>query len=266
MILPLPLAAQSLAFTFSPPAKWHDDLLEMGFLVRGQLGLALAKGCCFYDAHCTHCDDCDKRAHCHYGQSFKTPQNIQCHSTIKTGCVPHLWALQIDRLGLQWHARLNLVGMEIAHINSWRAAITSMPFKTTIQESEWFDMPFSYIWHGVTPARLKFKGKTPKDELEACKALTTSIVSKSKMLAAMHGLSMPTDFLPEPACLNASWEKAQRFHHSSQKQQSMSGWLLDIAWAQDTPESWKPWLNLALFLGVGKQTSFAMGRFMVDRK
>jgi len=259
---PLSIHVSSIAFTFVPPEHWQEELLEVGCALRGALGLALAKACCFYDAHRTHCDACDKRAHCHYGQSFKTPQNIQLGASIKVGCVPHLWSLQVDRIGLQWSAQLHIAGMELAHMTSWQAAIAALPMQVSVQKTEWHDVSFAYVWQAVTPALLKLKGKPPRDGEAACKALQISIVSKSKMIAAMHGVNIPEEMLPEPILLGASQHKMQRFRRHTQSTQDMSGWLLHVEWPKHTPEAWVPWLSLALALGVGKQTSFGMGRFL----
>jgi hypothetical protein len=259
----LPIHAQSIAFTFVPPNHWKDGVLEVACALRGLLGLTLAKACCFYDAHSTHCDDCDKRAHCHYGQSFKTPQNVQLGASIKVGCVPHLWSLQVDRIGVQWLAKLHIAGMERAHMLSWQDVIAALPMQVSMQKPQWYDASFAHIWNPVTPALLKLKGKSPRDGEAACKALQISIVSKSKMLAAMHGISIPEDRLPKPILLDASWHNMQRFRQRTQNMQDMSGWLLHVEWSKHTPEAWIPWLSLALVLGVGKQTSFGMGRFLV---
>jgi len=260
-MIAMPLPLKRLDFSFVPDARWGDDSLQIGFALRGALGLSLAKGCCFFNARAVQCDGCAKRAHCHYGQSFKTAHNIQLSDDLKVGCMPHAWSLHIDRVGMAWCASLKLAGFEVAYLASWQSAIQSLPLDVSLQHVAWEKPSLERVWSSLTPVRLKYRGRTPANADEAGMALLTSIVSKSKMLAAIHGLSLPDTRLANPKIINASWHKGTRMHQQTKKEQSMSGWLLEIVWPEDTSEVWQMWLWLASRLGVGKQTSFGMGRF-----
>ena len=81
------------------------------------------------------------------------------------------------------------------------------------------------------------------------------------MLSALHGVEPPKAHLPEPECLQMTWCETARFSFRSGKKQSLSGWLVEVRWPDTTPESWKPWLQLSVALGVGRQSSFSLGCF-----
>jgi len=255
------LPVKTLSFSFALPKGWHHEPLSVACRLRGALGLSLAKQCCFYDAHHTQCEGCDKRAHCLYGQIFKTPQNMQLENQLKVGCLPHTWSLEVNQQGIMWQAQLHLVGIAIAHAASWQHTIESLPFSVNWQGETWWEQTFAQQWRSVTPARLKFAGRNPKGETELAEALVKSVVSKSKMLASMHHVQLPEAFLNVPRCTQASWHVESGFKCGQRSAKDVSGWIFSASWHQDTPPEWLPWLNLIFVLGVGKQTTFALGRF-----
>lgn len=259
--MPTALPVQTLSFSFALPDGWHNEALSVACRLRGAIGLSLAKQCCFYDAHNTQCEGCDKRPHCHYGQSFKTPQNIQLGHQLKVGCLPHTWSLEVNQIGLIWQGKLHLAGIAIAHAASWQHAIETLPFAVSWHGEAWWEEGFSHQWCSATPARLKFQGRNPKGEEELAEALVKSVVSKSKMLASMHHLKLPEGFLNPPRCLDARWHVVPDFQCGKRSAKDVSGWLLRVSWNQDTCADWLPWLNLIFILGVGKQTTFGLGRF-----
>jgi len=250
-----------LRCSFLLPDDWEQDILQIGFRLRGMLGLALKQGSCFFDARTTRCLACPRRAHCHYGQSFESMQSVHIDGLGKVGSMPHLWALQVQQLGLRVHVCLFVAGMELAHLPSWKSAIQTMPLNIVWQDEAWLSQGFQHQWLGVTPVRLRLKGKAPDKPEMLAKALLTSVVSKMKMISALHGIPLPSERLLEPDCTACQWCELSRFSLRTQQAQSMSGWLMNVHWSEHTPDAWKPWLNLALSLGVGRQTSFGMGRF-----
>ena len=254
------LAVKQLHFSFIIPDDWEKSVLQVGFRVRGMLGLALKTGCCFFDAQTTDCQGCVKRPHCHYGQSFETRQAVTIEGLGKAGSIPHAWALSLGLNGMRAQATLTMAGFEIAHQESWRSAIAALNLNIIWQPSTWFQQPFAYQWQAITPLRLRIKGKTPREHQDINKAVLTSIVSKMQMLAALHGTNIPESRLPLPECSHTQWCEINRFSFRTKKEQDLSGWLLDITWPQDLPSDWQPWLNLAMALGVGRQTSFGLGR------
>jgi len=260
-ILPA-LTIRQLRFSWQRPAAWSGDLVAMGCRLRGSLGLALKSGCCFFDAKKTPCDGCLKRPYCHYGQAFEAPKAVQISGVGRMASLPHAWSLTVDQVGLHCEAHLNLAGMTLAHESSWRAAIEALPLEVVWQESIWINLPFSYTWQGVTPVRLRLKGKSPRTKAEVSQAIVTSIVSKSRMLALLHGQAAPEAFLAEPYCLALQWHEASRYAFREGEKQSLSGWLAHIRWPETVPEAWLPWLQLSQVLGVGRQTSFGLGRFV----
>ncbi len=256
------LPVQTLTFSFSLPQGWHDEPLSVACRLRGALGLSLAKQCCFYDAQHTQCETCDKRPHCHYGQMFKTPQNMQLEQQLKVGCLPHTWSLEINQMGLLWQARLHLAGMAIAHAASWQHAIESLPFPLSWHGKTWWEEDFVHQWQSATPVRLKLQGRNPKGESELAEALVKSVVSKSKMLASMHHLDLPNTFIDAPSCTSHAWCEPKSFECGKRISKDVAGWMVSVAWAEDTPPDWLSWLNLAFVLGVGRQTTFGLGRFV----
>jgi len=254
------LPVKQLHFSFILPDNWEQQVLQVGFRLRGMMGLSLKKGCCFFDAQQTPCQDCRKRPHCHYGQSFESLQAPTIEGMGKTGSMPHAWALSVSLSGMRAQVTLTMAGMELAHEASWQAAIDALDLSVVWQQPTWFTQDFSYQWQAVTPLRLRLNGKPPRTEHEISKAVTASIVSKMKMLAALHGLSIPDARLPNPECKHAQWCELTRFAYRTHKKQNLNGWVLDITWPENLPPQWKPWLNLAVALGVGRQTSFGLGR------
>jgi len=255
------LPVRKLQFSFVPPQDWEQDILQIGFRLRGMIGLSLKYGCCFFNARNTPCNDCVKRVYCHYGQSFETVQSVAIEGVGKAGCMPHMWGLQLQQMGMRVQVSLNIVGMELAYQSSWHTAINALKLDVSWLDSQWEDHPFHERWQGLTPVRLRFNGKKPNNESEISRAMVSSIIAKSKMLSALHGLALPDEHLPEPVCVSAQWCEVSRFSLRTKSKQSMSGWLIDLDWSKDTPEAWKPWLNIYLSLGVGRQTSFGLGCF-----
>jgi len=255
------LDVKRMHFSFTCPEDWNRDVLALGCRLRGSLGLTLKTSCCFFDPKQTSCEGCHKRPHCHYGQSFESPQAVQVSGFGTMPSLPHAWALTVDLVGVRVAATLILAGMELAHEASWKASIEALNIAIQWHNETWFKADFSFDWQGLTPMRLRLNGKNPGADAELCTAVHHSIVSKTRMLAALHGTTIPTALLPEPACTQAQWCKASRYAFRTQKKQSMSGWLCHITWPDDTPKAWLPWLQLSYVLGVGKQTSFGLGRF-----
>lgn len=255
------LPIKALTFSFICPHDWDKNALQLAYRLRGVLGLALKQACCFFDAKSTVCEGCDKRAHCHYGQQFETPKNIYADGFGNMPSLPHAWRLSVDIVGVRVQASLTLAGMGLAYEASWKAVVECLPFQITWQTTSNKQVGVQNTWMSCTPLRLKLKGKVPNSERELAAAIANSIVSKSRMLAAWHGLDAPQDFLPEPKCHDMQWCDSSRYAFRTQEMQSMGGWLCRIEWADDIPASWLPWLQLAYVLGVGKQTSFGLGRF-----
>jgi len=255
------LAVRQLSFSMLIPADWDAHILAVGFRLRGLLGLALKQGCCFFDAQKTPCLDCVKRPHCHYGQSFETMQAVDIQGLGKRGSMPHAWALSVQQQGMRVHVALLMAGMEIAHEASWQAAVNTLGLDVVWHESEWKQSEFQYQWQGLTPVRLRVQGKIPRNSDEIQQALASSIVSKTRMLAALHGCVAPKEHLEIPVVSAMQWCESSRHAFRQHEKQSMSGWLMHVQWAKDTPDSWKPWLSLACELGAGRQTSFGLGRF-----
>jgi len=255
------LAVQQLRFSFCLPHDWNKDLLQVGFRIRGSLGLALKQGCCFFDAKKTSCVGCLKRPHCHYGQSFETMQSMEIEGLGQVGSMPHAWGLSLQQKGIYTHGSIALAGMELAHLPSWKAAVERLPLAISLLPMQWYQEPFLPYWQSLTPVRLRLKGKNPRNTDELASALCHSLVNKVRMLAAWHGITPPSERLPEPKCIEMTWCDTDRFSFRTGKPQSLSGFLVDIVWPDFTPESWKPWLQLLLALGVGRQSAFGLGRF-----
>jgi len=255
------LSIKVLTFSFACPDDWDKQPLQLGYRLRGVLGLTLKQACCFFNDKKRPCEGCDKRAHCHYGQQFETPKNIYAEGFGNMPSLPHAWRLSVDIVGVRVQASLTLAGMGLAYETSWKAVIDVLPFEIIWQPSPSKQQKLQNTWLSCTPLRLKLKGKVPNSEPELAAAIANSIVAKSRMLAAWHGLDAPQDFLPEPTCHNMQWCESSRYAFRAQTMQSMGGWLCRIEWADDIPASWLPWLQLAYVLGVGKQTSFGLGRF-----
>lgn len=256
------LPVKTLSFSFALPERWLDDSLSVACRLRGSLGLSLAKQCCFYDAQHTQCEGCDKRPHCHYGQTFKTPQNVQLEDNLKVGCLPHTWALEVEQSGQLWIAKIYLAGIAVAHAASWNAAIDKLPFAVIWNPESWWAGQFRHEWKSATPLGLKFRGKRPKNKREIEQAIVKSLVSKSKMLASMHHLDLPNTFIDAPFCSSHAWCEPKSFECGKRTGKDVAGWMVSVAWAEDTPLDWLPWLNLAFVLGVGRQTTFGLGRFV----
>jgi len=256
----LALPMQSLRFGFIVPADWDANPLTLAFRVRGCLGLALKKNCCFFDAHKTPCEGCDKRAVCHYGQSFEVLPAPSLTNMGKAGSMPHAWSLAVDLKGLRAEVCIRLIGLEIAHTPSWRAAIEKMSVPTYWLADTSDISCFSLSWRSITPVSVRKNGKEAKTYDDISASIAISVVQKMKMLASINGALMPDSFLTNPVCSHKSWHEGERFAFRHQKKQQIGGWMLDVVW-QDVPEDWQPWLALALKLGVGRHTSFGLGRF-----
>lgn len=246
-------------FTFILPQGWQRDPLQVAFRLRGVLGLSLKKNCCFFDAHATPCQDCPKRDVCHYGQSFETPQAVKIEGVGRVGSMPHAWSLAVDMQGLQVCASVILAGHELAFLKSWKAAITNIPYETHFCTCMHHEPAGSLQWQSITPVRLRHKGKTPTTEADVASALVSSVVQRCQALAALHQQQIPTAQLQPPVCSDLIWQEATRLSLRHKQTQKLGGWMMRIDWGE-VDEAWLPWLQLTYALGLGRQTSFGLGR------
>lgn len=253
-----PIELGSLAFFFEPPAGWPVEPVAVGFRLRGLLGKQIRRMHCLYDSERTPCRGCAERPDCFYGSGFETLENVEIPGFGRVGALPHAWSLAVDRIGQSWRATLWLVGEEIRRARLWHEAIEAMPLSI-----EWTvaDDPAGETlrWRSLTPVRLRLEGRNA-DAGKLGQALAAALARRMRMLAAMHGLAAPESRIEVADLVPRGWVDVERYSFRQQRRERLGGWMLNVSWPDDEPE-WLPWLRLARVIGLGRQTSFGLGRF-----
>jgi len=249
----------ALRFFVDVPDGWTVDVLQLSVRLRGLLGYALKHQCCIYDAAVAECAGCNYRQQCHYGLSFESTGPVEIPGFGKIGSLPHAWSLKVDLIGLRVRCELLLIGVECQNVDSWVQVVEALPMPIHWLYPAVEGGNFSLLWDSLTPVRLRFQGKNPREHQVAA-ALSASVARKGRLLALLHEMDAPSSRLPEPVCTRLQWVEGERYSFRRQELQPMGGWMMRVEWPETVAAEWIPWLGLIRLLGVGRQTTFGFGR------